>query len=370
MNKIGWTAEYIDPVTEIAFRKYEWNELRRRMIFTSFVGGFAYFLAIIGDLMVVTTQPMITQIVAVRILVLSIGLLVCVFGIVFGRAYTPLLNKMICGLLLLVLLGESAELVIKADLVEYVGIPWISFLVLLFYLSFPPRFISVAVVCFIGCSTFLITCILLGDAPQYFIYTSLLFFLVVNVFGSYVYLQFSSIRRREFMALEELKRNAEIDGLTQIYNRRMVLELGVGEVGHANNCGYEYSVMMIDVDNFKNVNDTYGHAVGDTVLHEIANRIRVVLRDKDIFGRFGGEEFVVFLPHTNLSTAYSIGERLRSEISTTPFKSKDLSLPLTISVGIAALTTAKETPAKLLEMADKALYSAKNTGKNKVCSIP
>ncbi|WP_144212947.1 GGDEF domain-containing protein [Shewanella donghaensis] len=367
MNKIGLTGEFINPVIETAFRKDEWDKLRNRMVFTSFVGGLIYFLAVVGDYMIITSPPMFHLIVLMRLSVLLMSFVVCICGIKL-KQYTPILNLVLCNLLLLLLLGESAELVIKGDLIEYGGIPGVSLLVLLFYLSFPPRFISILAVCLTGSGAFVITTALLGYASVEYIYTSVLFLMVVNCFGAYVYLQFSTIRRREFSALEELKINAEIDGLTQVYNRRKVLELGDNDVDNAINHGHEYSVIMVDVDNFKSINDTYGHAIGDQVLSEIASRCRNVLREFDIFGRFGGEEFVVFLPQTNINTALIVGERLRNEISATPFNTNQFSFFVTISLGAAALTEVKEAPRKLLEMADEALYTAKRTGKNKVCA--
>ncbi|MCF7503589.1 MULTISPECIES: GGDEF domain-containing protein [Vibrio] len=365
MKKIGWMGEFIDPVMELTFRKSEWNGFRKRMIFASLVGGTAYFLAIIGDFLTITSEPMFRNLLIMRSSVLLIALAVSLLGILHKK-HTRALNIGVCVLLFSVLFGESGELAIKGEIMDYVGIPAMPVLILLFYLSFPPRFIWILAVCLIGCATFSITSILLGHASPEYIYTTLLYFIVVNVFGAYVYLQFSIMRRREYSSLEELKRNAEIDGLTQIYNRRKVLALGDDDIDNANNCGHEYSIIMIDVDNFKSVNDTYGHAVGDEVLLDVARRCRNALRDDDILGRFGGEEFVVFLPKTNLNDAFIIGERLRSEISDTPFKTTKTSLLITISLGVAALTKAKETPRKLLEMADQALYTAKETGKNKI----
>ncbi|WP_220753485.1 GGDEF domain-containing protein [Shewanella sp. KT0246] len=367
MDKIGKTGEFVNPALEIAFRKDEWEKLRRRMVFTSFVGGLIYFLAIIGDYMIMTSAPMFIDIFTMRLSVLLMSLIVCVCGLKLTK-YTPVLNLILCGLLLLLIQGESIELVIKGNLVEYVGIPGVAVIVLLFYLSFPPRFIGVLAVCTTGSLTYIITSAVLGFASIEYIYTTLLFLVVVNCFGAYVYLQFSTIRRREFNALEELKKNAEIDGLTQIYNRRKVLELGDNDVKNAINHGHEYAVIMLDVDNFKEVNDTYGHVVGDQVLLEIANRCRHVMREFDIFGRFGGEEFVAFLPKTNINDALMIGERLRKTIFATPFETDKVTLNITISLGVAALTVAQEAPRKLLEIADEALYTAKNTGKNKVCT--
>ena len=368
MNKISSMGEFINPTMELAFRKSEWSGFRKRMIFTSFVGGLAYFLALVGDYMTATSEVMFRDLFIMRFSVLLIALAVAIFGFLLKK-HTRALNVAICSLLLSVLLGESAELVIKSQTMEYVGIPAISVLVLLFYLSFPPRFIWLLTVCLLGCTTFLITSALLDHASTDYIYTNLLYFVVVNFFGAYIYMQFSIMRRREYYAIEKLKKNAEIDSLTQVYNRRKVLELGDGDVDDANNRGQKYSVIMIDVDNFKNVNDSYGHAVGDQVLQEVARRCRYALRDIDIFGRFGGEEFVVFLPQTNIMDAFIIGERLRKEISDTSFETSKSPLFVTISLGVAALTKAKETPGKLLELADEALYKAKKTGKNKIVKM-
>ncbi|RKF18711.1 GGDEF domain-containing protein [Alginatibacterium sediminis] len=368
MSKIDWMGEFIDPEIEHSFRKYEWNELRRRMMFASFAGALAYCLGLIGDYLMISSESMFREIAVIRISILIVGLMVSLLGYFLDK-YSPVLNKAVCILLLLVLFGESAEIAIKSELIAYVGIPGSSVLVLLFYLSFPPRFKDVMAVCVIGCSTFLITCWVLGYASLEYIYTSFLMFLVVNCFGSYVYIQLSTVRRREYCALEELKKNAEIDGLTQVYNRRKVLELGDGEVELANNYNHDYSVIMIDVDNFKGVNDMYGHAVGDQVLAEVANRCSKVLRDVDIFGRYGGEEFVVYLPYTNLSTTLVVAERLRSAIADATFETSRIPLHMSISLGAATLSKEKQTPRKLLELADEALYTAKNTGKNKVCTV-
>lgn len=367
MNKIGQKGEFIDPILERAFREDEWDKLRNRMVFTSFVGSLVYFLAIIGDYLITSSESMFVGMMIMRLSVLTMGCVVCICGINL-KTYTPILNRVLCALLLLILLGESTELIIKGDIVNYSGIPAVAILVLLFYLSFPPRFIGVLTVNVMGSLIFLFTIALSGLASVEYVYTTLLFLVIVNCFGTYVYLQFSIMRRREFQALKELKQNAEIDGLTQVYNRRKVLELGDNDVGNAINHGHEYSVIMIDVDNFKTINDNYGHAIGDQVLLEIASRCRKVLREFDIFGRFGGEEFVAFLPQTNINTALLIGERLCNAISNQTFNTEKQALKVTISLGTAALTEAKEAPRKLLEMADQALYTAKKTGKNQVCA--
>lgn len=205
MDKVGWMGEFNNPDMELTFRKHEWNGFRKRMIFASLVGGLAYFLALVGDFMTMTSESMFRYIFIMRFLVLLIALAVSLLGVLL-KTPSRGLNLAICTLLFSVLLGESTELVIKSHSMEYIGLPAISVLVLLFYLSFPPRFIGVLSVCLVGCCCFLATCYLLGFASLNYIYTSLLYLVVVNFFGAYVYLQFAIMRRREYCAIVELKK--------------------------------------------------------------------------------------------------------------------------------------------------------------------
>jgi len=124
---------------------------------------------------------------------------------------------------------------------------------------------------------------------------------------------------------------------------------------------------MMDIDHFKKVNDTYGHAVGDLVLKEFANRIGKNIRGVDLAARYGGEEFVVMMPETPTDWAFMIGDRLRQEVFDNPFEVGAADGPLTISVSIGVATSDEgQTPAALLEAADKALYEAKENGRNRV----
>ena len=119
---------------------------------------------------------------------------------------------------------------------------------------------------------------------------------------------------------------------------------------------------MIDIDNFKNFNDTYGHQAGDTVLKNIANIFREVSRRIDVIARYGGEEFTIILPNTKKEEAMVLAERLRKSAE----ESKDLR-NITISIGIASFPEDAEEKELLISKADRALYEAKRTGKNKVC---
>jgi two-component system cell cycle response regulator len=157
------------------------------------------------------------------------------------------------------------------------------------------------------------------------------------------------------------------DALTGLYNRRY-LETHLAEViTHAVNRGRLVSVLTLDVDFFKSVNDTYGHDAGDRVLQEMAGRLRAIIRNSDLACRTGGEEFVVVLPGTDLHSAERVGERVRKMVAAKPFlAAPGCHLTVTISLGVASLLNVEDTPEELLKRADRALYRAKREGRNRV----
>jgi diguanylate cyclase (GGDEF)-like protein len=174
------------------------------------------------------------------------------------------------------------------------------------------------------------------------------------------------VNELQFMEAE-FRRQATTDPLTGIYNRRMLYNLGEPAFKLAHHLLTPLSVAMIDVDNFKRVNDQFGHATGDRVLSTLSRIVRSQIRGSDIFGRFGGEEFVVILPETPIEMAAQIAERVRHAIESHVFTAGKVSVQLTISLGLAELSHHEDhTIDALLDKADKALYEAKRAGKNRV----
>lgn len=157
------------------------------------------------------------------------------------------------------------------------------------------------------------------------------------------------------------------DGLTGLYNRRyMTSHLGT-LIADAVTTGKSVSLLIFDIDFFKSVNDTHGHAAGDDVLKEFSRRIADNVRGVDLACRLGGEEFVVVMPDTDLAYAYTIAERLRQIIADRPFAAGDEpQLPVTVSVGVAVSAGPEDTAEALLSRADQALYRAKRDGRNRV----
>lgn len=165
---------------------------------------------------------------------------------------------------------------------------------------------------------------------------------------------------------DELRRWATTDALTGIANRRHFIEVAEREMPRAQRYGRPMSVLVFDVDHFKSVNDRYGHAIGDEALKAIARATLRTLRESDLFGRLGGEEFGVLLPETDLTGAADLAERLRAAIAVTRVEAEGDQVALSVSIGCADIGADDEGIDCVLVRADQALYRAKNGGRNRV----
>jgi diguanylate cyclase (GGDEF)-like protein len=166
--------------------------------------------------------------------------------------------------------------------------------------------------------------------------------------------------------MQKLEEAAFTDGLTGLFNRRRFMELAIEGIEKSKQQLLPYSVLMFDLDFFKKINDTYGHLAGDEMLRCVAKEVRRTVRATDIFGRYGGEEFVIFMSGADAKTALKLAERVRKcvEVMNCRFEGNDLSV--TCSVGSATSEGALDLE-QIVERADAALYEAKQTGRNKVC---
>lgn len=161
----------------------------------------------------------------------------------------------------------------------------------------------------------------------------------------------------------ELLKIVNIDYLTKIFNRKALYEKLEFEIASLNRYKDDLSVLMIDIDYFKTINDVHGHLVGDSVLKQVAEIIKSNLRETDIVGRYGGEEFLIILPRTNMEQGFIVAERIRKSIQDTDFLNK---IKATISGGLKGYNG--ELMNELLNEADKCLYIAKNNGRNNIVS--
>lgn len=165
----------------------------------------------------------------------------------------------------------------------------------------------------------------------------------------------------------ELRHRASHDALTGALNHEQILIGLEHELSRARREQIPTAAIMLDLDHFKRVNDVHGHQAGDEVLRQTSERIRQALRGHDLTGRYGGEEFLVVLPHAGIDDALDVAERLRYAISATPIRANDVELTVTASLGVAGCATHEvRTASELIGACDRALYRAKRAGRDRV----
>lgn len=194
----------------------------------------------------------------------------------------------------------------------------------------------------------------------------------VAMIGGYISGLREQLRRRNDElnnALEQLNEMARRDALTGLFNRRHLMEALDQEMNRCNRTGGPFSVCIFDIDHFKQINDTYGHQAGDLVLTRVAEFVTHNLRNIDCFGRFGGEEFLLILPQTDMDGALIKAERLREQLAEVSFSEIDENLRVTTSVGLTQHRNG-ESADDTLARADEALYTAKASGRNQSAARP
>jgi two-component system cell cycle response regulator len=162
---------------------------------------------------------------------------------------------------------------------------------------------------------------------------------------------------------QHLRQQLEQDALTATSSRTSLLRELEAAIGRAAKTGQPLVVVMADLDRFKVINDQHGHLAGDRVLKDVAARIRAALREFDLVGRYGGEEFVILLENTSLHTAHQVAERIRRRIGTEPVQLGSATVEVTISQGLAIYREGDDVPS-LLKRADQAMYRAKAAGRD------
>lgn len=171
--------------------------------------------------------------------------------------------------------------------------------------------------------------------------------------------------------IDKLAQQANHDDLTGLANRRFLMQQARLELARAIRYQYPLSLLMLDIDHFKKVNDDYGHLSGDMVLKQLGKELKLFLREHDLVGRIGGEEFVMLLPETSLEEANVIAERLRLSVEKLTFLVlHEQTIKLTVSIGVASATETEQHLDKIWQTVDERLYEAKTTGRNRVVTAP
>ncbi|WP_176817270.1 GGDEF domain-containing protein [Franzmannia pantelleriensis] len=228
-------------------------------------------------------------------------------------------------------------------------------------------------------------------APISVLTTNLLLLGVVNLIGGITQLRLNRLQRQQYLSLQEerdtnrrlqaeiderrqlecqLRHSASTDHLTGLHNRRHFFELAERELRRARRNATPLALFMIDIDHFKQLNDSHGHRIGDQALIAVAASCQAALRDTDIIGRYGGEEFIVALPDAPLNIATVIAERLRQQVSELLLNAATMPIRLSVTVGISLLYADETTLDDALQRADLALYTGKARGRNQVVVAP
>jgi diguanylate cyclase (GGDEF)-like protein len=214
----------------------------------------------------------------------------------------------------------------------------------------------------------------LSGNTYYYIYMALAMPVVFGLFGYYLGRWNDKIVSQK-ISVEKLnvllKSESMTDDTTGLYNHRHILVEVERETERARRYGHILSGMMIDIDDFKKINDSYGHLAGDQILREVADVLNSNIRKVDIIGRYGGDEFLAILPETTAEAATLIAGRLLTSIRNYPFKINDHLLTLTISIGISSFENTKALDREtFIERTDKAMFGAKSAGKNRIFCVP
>jgi len=364
------------------------SQNRRRMIVACIFTSVAYFLGLIGNKIELGYGNEFTVMLILRLVILFLGLFAAFTA--WKQSISRYLPAAMMIYMISVGVSESVEAVFQFDNTTGVLIPLTLIIVLMYYLFislnltiafFPSVFMSVS---------YTVSLAVFTEAPLELVITLAVFFLLANLYGVYHIIVFRRLRRSEFYASvsqenlnkelqkeiiirqkaeEQLVELATIDEMTGVYNRRHFMEEFRKEFRRSSRYGSPVSLLMIDADHFKNINDMHGHDVGDAALKVLAKTVASILRDTDIFARFGGEEFVALLPDTKINMALEVAERICGATAAAPVVFSDGTKSITVSIGVTSLCEKINTVEEMLKVADLALYKAKDSGHNRACII-
>lgn len=378
---IGLFGAFSDRAVERAYRDWAYPESVTQTRWGLFAAGILFALYIPGDLARFGLSADFTTLLLLRLTIIGGALLA---ALLVRRLRTP--GALARGILIVELLAIPVHWVIVARFYDDVLASALTELlvILALYLLIPNRLPMLAVAGIYASIGYLsIAQQGLGTEPGLMLQLSTLL-LLINLLGVFYGQRTQRLHRNQFwelmeerrlrQALEleverreklenELRQLATTDSLTGACNRRHFLELAAKEVNRSRRYGRPLAVMLIDIDNFKRINDTLGHAAGDQVLTRLARILRRTLRKTDAFGRLGGDEFAVLAPELDEDGARQMAERLREGMEVTL---PGADFPVTISIGVAAWSEPDDTIEPAMYRADQALYRSKQDGRNRV----
>lgn len=377
-------AEFADHATESRFRHWSHKGTVTQTRLTLLIAISLLVVYIISDYFMLRADSGFLYSLVIRTLIFIGGLItIAVISItpspaLFDRSIF-IFQALACGLLLFIFTVLKTDIVAASLAVVLVAISM--------YLLMPNRLIVANVLSLTLCTGFFVLAVTIYDLSQLLLLQLAMIMLGANLIGGIFCARFHLIKRKEFLELmrersarealqEEIAKRLKLekkllhqtrtDELTGATNRRYFMQLGEEEINRSHRYGRPMSLLMLDLDHFKEINDKYGHSTGDEALQRFSQLCRSTLRKPDIFGRLGGEEFAIIIPEESLKGAEQTAERLRLRIeeafATTAYR-------LTVSIGVTELDDQDTNIGDLLRRADNMMYKAKHHGRNRVIAF-
>jgi diguanylate cyclase (GGDEF)-like protein len=389
LELLNWRGDFSLRDWEAEFKAAQAPAGAARMRFVCLVTSLAYLAAAYPNYQVLGPSAWFFLVLILRLVAFTAGM--ATFFMASRESFYNALPYAVAGYMAIIGIGEAVELVALAHKLPMEGVPFTVIIVLTYYAFLPMRLKPTAAAAFFTSLLYMIALILGTPATTAYVEITGLMFFLVNAFGIYFMISFGRVQRNEFRALREerqanellqkeiaqrkeverrLQELATTDELTGVSNRRRFFEMSQRELNRANRRQSPLCLLMIDADDFKMINDKFGHQAGDLVLQALARACRGELRQEDILGRLGGEEFAACLPDTSLEQAVLAAERIRQAVERIKLETGDGLAGITVSIGVAAKNEARMDLAQLLVLADRALYQAKANGRNRLETAP
>lgn len=380
-----WTAEFYDPAKEAAYREQNAGPNIKHTRVGLALWAVLLIVFIYSDYINLGTAYGFWLLLAMRV---GVSIVILVFGIIIGRY--PSLVMAGYGIAFLLILGWTGFFM-NYFLLPAEAYPWIIAMTMAMligqYVFIPNRVTTGTAAALYAIAGAIVSVGWVADTELPELTALGLMFLAPAATGLFVAHRFQTSHRNAFARLleaetanarlereiqarkeleAELKRQADTDSLTGLNNRRRYEALFRQEFKRSRRYRSRLSLFVLDLDNFKQINDNYGHSAGDIALQKLADLCRSSLREADIIGRLGGEEFVVLLPDTGGSDAYNVADRLREKISEMEIETDHGRFTLTATIGVAETSPDDKDIEDLVRRADTALYKGKAAGKNRV----
>jgi diguanylate cyclase (GGDEF)-like protein len=378
------TAEFTDAAVELRFRRLHFHAAARQAVVGLLVAAFFTLAFGYNDYVFLGICPAFWLLLGGRLAFTAVALA----GVVM-LVRRP--ERVCTGVVVSTVSAALLASVVLVVLVRPANLHWHFLIwavcVLGVYLATPNRFILSAGVA-LGCTLGLMVGVGLVVRPSLMDTLRMVLILgAANAVGYLTSYHFNRLRRLQFALLlkaeeanqallrevaerrrleAELLRMASTDGLTGLFNRRHFLELANRELARARRAGTPISLLLLDVDHFKEVNDRHGHAAGDLALKAVGEACRAALREVDVVGRLGGEEFAACLPEAGEDGAVEVAERLRRTLAALRVETPAGPLSLTVTIGVAAVRAEETDVTQALQRADDAMYAGKRAGRDRV----